>query len=85
MALDDLLQKNGTKVYQVSLRKLADELGQIRFIGVASLGALAAIDDRIDMKQLEKTIISDSKLQRFEKKNHMALHGGAKAITLLKL
>lgn len=82
MGLADLPQDNGTAIYDVAIRKLAEELGHVRYMGVASLGALAAIDDRVDIKVLEQTIKVDSKLQRFEKDNLKALRGGAKAVTL---
>ncbi|MFX1564487.1 MAG: 2-oxoacid:acceptor oxidoreductase family protein [Promethearchaeota archaeon] len=81
LGLRDLPQENGTTIYHAGIRKLADALGHVRYIGVASLGALAAIDDRIDMKVLEKTITLDDKLKRFKKQNITALHEGAKAVT----
>jgi 2-oxoglutarate ferredoxin oxidoreductase subunit gamma len=84
MGLTDLSPDNGTTIYQVEIRKLANELGHVRYMGIASLGALAAVDNRVELKSLEKTVKTDSKLQRFEKENLRALHGGAAAITLAK-
>ena len=84
MGLADLSHYNGTKIYQIEIRKIAEELGYVRYMGIASLGALAAVDDRIDRQLLEKTIKTDSKLQRFEKQNLTALRKGGKAISLLK-
>jgi len=84
LALTDLPQDNGTAIYQIKLRKLADNLGHVRFMGIASLGALAAIDDRINITLLEKTIKTDQKLRRFEKDNLKALHGGTKTVFLHK-
>jgi 2-oxoglutarate ferredoxin oxidoreductase subunit gamma len=80
LGLDELPKENGTNIYHARIRKLADTFGHVRYVGIASLGALAAIDDRIDIKLLEKTITIDSKLQRFEKQNLAALHEGAKAV-----
>jgi len=84
MGLANLLHNNGTKIYQICIRQIAEELGHVRFMGVASLGALAAVDDRIDQDLLEKTIKTDSKLRRFEKQNLAALRKGGKAISFLK-
>ena len=84
MGLADLPQHNGTKIYKIGIRRIAEELGHVRYMGIASLGALAAVDDRIDKHLLEKTIKTDSKLQRFEKLNLVALRKGGKAISLLK-
>jgi 2-oxoglutarate ferredoxin oxidoreductase subunit gamma len=84
MGLTDLPTNNRMIIYQVKLQKLAEKLGNVRYIGLASLGALAAIDERVDIKLLEKTIKTDSKLRRFEKDNLRALHGGAKAILVYK-
>ncbi len=80
MGLADLVQQNGTTIYQVEIRKLADKLGHVRYMGIASLGALAVIDNRVDLKMLEVAIKTDSKLHRYEKDNISALHGGAKAV-----
>jgi 2-oxoglutarate ferredoxin oxidoreductase subunit gamma len=82
LGLENLPQDKHTIIYQAEIRKLADKLGHVRYMGVASLGALAAIDDRIDVKLIEKTVKTDKKLQRFEKENLSALQGGAKAISL---
>ncbi|MFX1318810.1 MAG: 2-oxoacid:acceptor oxidoreductase family protein [Promethearchaeota archaeon] len=84
MGLSDLSPTNGTTIYQVNIRKLADQLGHVRYMGMASLGALAAIDERVTLSLLEQTIKTDSKLKRFEKENLKALHGGAEAVTILK-
>lgn len=84
LGLANLPQTEPTTIYQVKIRKLAEELGHVRYMGVASLGALAAIDDRIDIKLIEKTVKTDKKLQRFEKENLAAVQGGAKAVILSK-
>ncbi|MDO8125286.1 MAG: 2-oxoacid:acceptor oxidoreductase family protein [Candidatus Hermodarchaeota archaeon] len=84
MGLAGLAHHNGTKIYQIGIRQIAEELGHVRYIGIASLGALAAVDDRVDKRLLEKTIKIDSKLRRFEKQNLTALRKGGKAISLLK-
>ncbi len=84
LGLANLPQNECTTIYQAEIRKLAEELGNVRFMGVASLGAFAAIDDRIDLKLIEKTVKTDRKLQRFEKENLGALQGGAKAVILQK-
>jgi 2-oxoglutarate ferredoxin oxidoreductase subunit gamma len=84
MGLADLPKHNGTKIYQVNIRDIAEELGHVRYIGIASLGALAAIDDRIDKDFIEATIKTDSKLRQFAKQNLNALRLGAKAISPLK-
>jgi 2-oxoglutarate ferredoxin oxidoreductase subunit gamma len=85
MGLANLSPNNGTKIYQIGIRQIAEKLGHVRFIGVAALGALAAVDDRIDKDLLEKTIKTDSKLRRFEKQNLAAFRKGGKAISFLKL
>jgi Pyruvate/2-oxoacid:ferredoxin oxidoreductase gamma subunit len=84
MGLNDLPQDNSTTIYQASIRQLADKLGHVRYMGIASLGALAAIDDRVELALLEKTIKTDNKLRRFKKENLKALHGGAVAVTIHK-
>jgi Pyruvate/2-oxoacid:ferredoxin oxidoreductase gamma subunit len=81
LGLADLLENNGTTIYQAEIRKLAEKLGNVRYMGIASLGALAAIDGRIDITLLEQTIKTDDKLRRFEKDNIKALQGGANAVT----
>lgn len=84
MGIADLPTRNGTKIYKIGIRQIAEELGHVRYMGIASLGALAAVDDRVDQHLLEKTIKTDSKLRRFEKQNLAALRKGGKAISLLK-
>ena len=84
VGLADLSPNNGTKIYQANIREIAGLLGHIRYMGVASLGALAAIDDRVELSLLEQTIKTDSKLRRFEKENLKALHGGAAAVSIHK-
>lgn len=84
MGLAQLTHHNGTKTYQIGIRQIAEELGHVRYMGIASLGALAAVDNRIDKTLLEKTIKTDSKLRRFEKQNLTALRKGGKAISFLK-
>lgn len=82
MGLSDLNQTNGTKIYQIQIRKIAEKLGHVRYMGVASLGALGAIDDRIDLSVLEQTIKKDEKLHRYVKQNLQALRRGTKSIIL---
>jgi 2-oxoglutarate ferredoxin oxidoreductase subunit gamma len=84
MGLSDLSPNNKTKTYKMEIRQIAEELGHVRYMGIASLGAIAAVDDRIDKHLLEKTIKTDAKLSRFEKQNLMALRKGGKAISFLK-
>lgn len=84
LGLADLLDNNGATIYQVEIRRLAEKLGNVRYMGIASLGALAVVDDRIDIKLLEQTIRTDNKLRRFEKDNIKALQGGANAVTPYK-
>ena len=84
MGIAELAQENGTRIYHARIRNLADTLGHVRYMGIASLGALAAIDDRIDVKLIEKTIALDKKLRRFETQNLQALHEGAKAVAVHK-
>ncbi|MFX0168186.1 MAG: 2-oxoacid:acceptor oxidoreductase family protein [Candidatus Hodarchaeota archaeon] len=82
--LADLPKSNKIRIYKAQIRKVAEELGDVRYMGIASLGALATVDDRVDLKQLEKTIKTDTKLRRFEQQNLRALHEGTTAVSLLK-
>lgn len=84
MGLEELSPNNSTVIYLARIRQLADDLGHVRYMGIASLGALAAIDERVELALIEKTIKSDDKLRRFEKQNLKALQGGAAAVTLHK-
>ncbi|MFX1575819.1 MAG: 2-oxoacid:acceptor oxidoreductase family protein [Promethearchaeota archaeon] len=84
LGLADLLENNSTTIYLAEIRKLAEKLGNVRYMGIASLGALATIDGRIDITLLVQTIKTDDKLRRFEKDNIKALQGGANAVTLYK-
>ncbi len=79
LGIKSLPQENIPEIHEVALREIAEKLGHVRYIGVASLGALAHLDDRVDIKLLEQTIKTDGKLQRFEKENLKALHEGAHA------
>lgn len=79
--LSPLFNQNKTQIYQIELRRIAEYLGHVRYIGIASLGALATLDSRIDIASLERTIRLDEKLHRFKKENIYALKAGAKAIT----
>ncbi|MFW9832144.1 MAG: 2-oxoacid:acceptor oxidoreductase family protein [Candidatus Thorarchaeota archaeon] len=83
IGLSELSNRTGTAVYHISIRKIAEELGHVRYMGIASLGALAAVDTRIDMKLIEYTIKSDSKLRRFQKENLKALLAGSNAVISL--
>ncbi len=80
MGLSQLTHPNQIQIYQIETRRIAEYLGHVRYIGIASLGALTTLDNRIDMVSLEKTIRLDEKLQRFKKENIYALRSGAKAI-----
>ena len=84
LGLSTLPDSQNMKIYQVSIRKIAEELGHVRYMGIASLGALATIDSRFSLQALLHTIKTDFKLQRFEKANLQALQLGAKATRLLK-
>jgi 2-oxoglutarate ferredoxin oxidoreductase subunit gamma len=84
LGLADLPDSQDMKIYQAGIRNIAEELGHVRYMGIASLGALAAIDSRFSLRELIQTIKTDSKLQRFEKANLRALQLGANATRLLK-
>lgn len=84
LGLADLPDQNLMKIYQVRIRRIAEELGHVRYIGIASLGALAAVDDRIDPKLLRDTVTKDDKLRRFKTTNLQALKRGATSISPLK-
>jgi 2-oxoglutarate ferredoxin oxidoreductase subunit gamma len=84
LGLANLPETNEMEIYHAHIRRIAEELGHVRYMGIAALGALANIDDRFDLQQLERTIKTDSKLRRFEKANLRALHLGGTATTLLK-
>ena len=80
MGLEDLPENKNRIIYHAKIRELAEKLGHVRYIGIASLGALASVDSRMDIALLEETIKSDIKLSRFKKANLQALKGGANAI-----
>ena len=71
------------RLYTVHAQKIAEELGHVRYMGIASLGALTAVDARFSMQELERTIKTDVKLRRFEKANLQALQLGANATKTL--
>jgi len=71
------------RVFQLNFNQIADKLGHVRYFGIASLGALTTIDNRVTILALEKTIETDAKLKRFAKENLMALHLGATLISTL--
>jgi 2-oxoglutarate ferredoxin oxidoreductase subunit gamma len=83
LGLADLPNAHDMKIYQAHIRKIAEELGHVRFMGIASLGALAAVDTRFSMQELERTIKRDAKLRRFEKANLQALQLGVTATKTL--
>lgn len=85
LGLADLPPQNETTIYHIGVRKIAEVLGHVRYMGIASLGALASVDDRIDLKLLENTIKTDSKLRRFEKENLKALQHGANSVIPLNV
>ncbi len=78
--LKTLKQEGSTQIFQTELSKITEELGHVRYLGVASLGAITEVDDRINIEMLEKTVRSDVKLKRFAKENLHALHRGAELV-----
>ncbi len=78
--LKALKQEGSTRIFRTELSQIAEELGHVRYLGVASLGAITKVDDRIDIGVLEKTVQSDVKLKRFAKDNLPALHRGAELV-----
>jgi 2-oxoglutarate ferredoxin oxidoreductase subunit gamma len=78
--LESLKQEGSTKIYKSDLSQVAEELGHVRYLGVATLGAIAKVEESIDISMLENTVRSDVKLKRFAKDNLHALHQGAKLV-----
>lgn len=64
-------------VYPLAVRQIAETLGHVRYIGVVSLGALAATNKEIDSTALKAVIKGDAKLKRFAQQNLEALNRGA--------
>jgi 2-oxoglutarate ferredoxin oxidoreductase subunit gamma len=80
-SLLDKIRENGMpKVYPLAIRQVAEALGHVRYIGVASLGALAATNEEIDPVLLQKAVKGDAKLQRFAQQNLEALDRGARLV-----
>jgi 2-oxoglutarate ferredoxin oxidoreductase subunit gamma len=79
--LKSLNEEGSTQIYQTNLSQIAEELGHVRYLGIASLGAITKVDDRIDISLLEETVQTDVKLRRFAKENLHALHRGAELVT----
>ncbi|MFX1563641.1 MAG: 2-oxoacid:acceptor oxidoreductase family protein [Promethearchaeota archaeon] len=82
-ALNRIKEEGKIRVFQLNFSKIASKLGHVRYLGIASLGALTTIDDRVTIAALEKTIETDTKLKRFAKENLMALHLGATLVSSL--
>ncbi|MFX1474219.1 MAG: 2-oxoacid:acceptor oxidoreductase family protein [Promethearchaeota archaeon] len=79
--LKALKQESSTQVFRTELGQVAEELGHVRYLGVASLGAITKVDERIDIELLETAVRSDVKLKRFAKENLHALHRGAELVS----
>jgi 2-oxoglutarate ferredoxin oxidoreductase subunit gamma len=71
------------RVFHLDFSQIASKLGHVRYLGIASLGALTTIDSRVTIPALKKTIETDTKLKRFAKENLMALHLGATLVSTL--
>jgi 2-oxoglutarate ferredoxin oxidoreductase subunit gamma len=84
LGLANLPDPNKMKIYQIAIRRIAEDLGHVRYIGIASLGALAAVDTRINLELLRDTISKDVKLRRFKTANFQALKSGAISISPLE-
>jgi hypothetical protein len=78
--LKTLKQQGSTRIFRTELGQIAEELGHVRYLGVASLGAISKVDERIDIELLENTVRSDAKLKRFAKENLHALHRGTELV-----
>jgi len=65
------------RVYPLAVRQIAEALGHVRYIGVASLGALAVANKEIDSATLRAVIKGDVKLKRSVEQNLEALDRGA--------
>ncbi|MFX1563413.1 MAG: 2-oxoacid:acceptor oxidoreductase family protein [Promethearchaeota archaeon] len=70
-------------VYQLDFHQIVEKLGHVRYFGIAALGALSTIDNRVNFPALENTIKTDAKLKRFSKQNLKALNLGAKLVSIL--
>jgi 2-oxoglutarate ferredoxin oxidoreductase subunit gamma len=68
------------RVYPLAVRQIAEALGHVRYIGVASLGALAAANKELSLVRLTAVIESDDKLKRFVEQNLEALDRGARLV-----
>ncbi len=79
--LADIKQEGVTQIFKSDLSQVAEELEHVRYLGVASLGAITKVDDRIEIRFLEETIQNDVKLGQFAKENLRALHRGAELVT----
>jgi len=75
--LDRTRETGVPRVYPLTVRQVAEALGHVRYIGVASLGALAATNKEIDFATLKAVIRSDVKLKRSVQQNLDALDRGA--------
>ncbi len=83
--LSKINPNNGPRIFQIDLSQLSRELGNVRYFGVAALGALAMVEKRIPLALLQKTIQTDSKLNRFAKQNLRALLLGQESISSYEL
>ena len=75
--LDRTRETGMPRVYPLAARQIAEALGHVRYIGVASLGALAVANKEIDSVTLKAVIKSDVKLKRSVQQNLEALNRGA--------
>ena len=78
--LDRTRQTGMPQVYPLAVRQIAGALGHVRYIGVASLGALAAINKEISLATLKAVIKGDAKLERSVHQNLEALDRGAQLV-----
>lgn len=81
--LDGIANTGGPSTRSLALRQIAAALGHVRYIGVASLGALAAANEEIDSATLKIVIQGDAKLRRFAQQNLEALNRGAHLVKSL--
>jgi 2-oxoglutarate ferredoxin oxidoreductase subunit gamma len=79
--LSGINPNSGPQIFQINLDQLAKELGNVRYYGIAALGALAMVEKRIPLSLIQKTIQTDSRLKRFAKQNLRALQVGQESIS----
>ena len=74
--LDKTRETGIPHVHPLAVRQIAGALGHVRYIGVASIGALAAANKEINLATLKSVIRGDAKLRRFAQENLAALNRG---------